>query len=419
MVKTAVSARCTIGRLAMHALCACALLWPPRATAEGLKPESPVSFSGFGTVGITYNDTGKAEFLRDVMQPRGIASGWSGNTDSRLGLQLNVQPLHNIEGVLQIVSYYNYAGKYDPQLEWAFAGYSPTPDLKLRVGRLGWDVYMLADSRNVGYSYLWVRPPVEYFGQLLISHIDGADAVYKQELNDGIASVKLYGGRADQKFPVPPGPVYDLEGTRVAGVNFDYQRGSWFFRAGYTAIKVNNELPVLAPLLATLRAIGNPAAATLASDMALSDKTIKIASAGVVYEHGPWQAQLMANRLTSNSLAYPGKDSGYFLLGYRMGQWTPYATIAGAWSDAAPQRTTGLPAPNPLDPAVAAALAFTQSRQHAVSLGMRYDFARNAALKVQLDRVRVHDGAALLWRNPQPDWNGRATIVTLTLDFVF
>jgi hypothetical protein len=63
--------------------------------------------------------------------------------------------------VVQAVSYYNHAGNYEPELTWAFISYAPVPDMKVRAGRLGWDVYMLSDSRNVGYSYLWVRPPVD------------------------------------------------------------------------------------------------------------------------------------------------------------------------------------------------------------------------------------------------------------------
>ncbi|OGA23897.1 MAG: hypothetical protein A3I02_08045 [Betaproteobacteria bacterium RIFCSPLOWO2_02_FULL_67_26] len=403
----------------MHALCLSAFLFPLGVHADGLKPESALSFSGFGTAGMTRNSTGGAEFIRDILQPHGVASGWSGNTDSRLGLQVSVRPTAEIEGVVQAVSYYNYASSYRPELTWAFVSYAPNPGWKARAGRLGWDVYMLSDSRNVGYSYLWVRPPVDYFGQLQISHIDGADVVVKHELGGGLASAKLYGGRADQKVPSPPSPDYDLAGTRVVGANLDYQKGEWLFRAGYTTVDIENELPAFVPLLAALRATGLPSAAALAAELSLADKTLEIVSLGAVYEHGPWQSQLMFNRLTSDTLAYPRKDSGYFLLGYRTGQWTPFVTLSGTRSEAVQPRGTGLPTPNPLDSAVAASLASAQSRQRTLSLGVRYDFMRNMDLKIQIDQVRVIDNAAFLWRDPQPGWNGRATVFSIALDFVF
>ena len=404
----------------LPALCLSALLplaAPMSARAAEPEPERAVSLRGFGTLGLTHNNTGGAEFRRDILQPQGVADGWSGNVDSRIGLQVNARLNTEIEGVAQAVSYYNHAGSYSPELTWAFVSYAPNPDLKARVGRLGWDAYQLADSRNVGYAYLWVRPPVDYFGPLQISHIDGIDAVVKHGLSGGLASVKLYAGQARQKIPSAGGD-YDLAGTRVLGANLDYQQGNWQFRTGYTAVRLNNELPDFIPLLAALRGTGGPTAAALAADLSLTDKTLEIMSAGFSYEHGPWQAHLMFNHSISNTLVLPRKDSGYFLLGYRSGQWTPYVTLAGTRSQAA-QRGTGFPTPNPLDAAVSTALTASQSRQHTLSLGVRYDFMRNAALKAQLDRIRVQDNAAFLWRNPQPGWNGRATVFSLALDFVF
>lgn len=409
-------------RRPLFALCLSALLscaGPMSARAAEPEAESTVSLRGFGTLGLTHNNTGGAEFRRDIIQPQGVADGWSGNVDSRIGLQVNVRLTTEIEGVVQAVSNYSHAGNYSPELTWAFVSYAPDPDLKARVGRLGWDAYQLADSRNVGYAYLWVRPPVDYFGPLQISYIDGADTVLTHALGGGIASVKLYAGQARQKIPSPTDIDYDLNRTRIFGANLDYRKGDWQLRTGYATLQIDNELPEFVPLLAALRGTGSPTAAALAADLSLADKTVEILSAGVIYENGPWQTHLMFNRQISNTLALPRKDSGYFLLGYRSGQWTPYVTLAGARSQAAPQRGTGFPTPNPLDTAVSTALAAAQSRQHTLSLGVRYDFMRNAALKAQVDRIRVQDNATFLWSNVQPGWNGRATVFSLALDFIF
>ncbi|MEO8135384.1 MAG: porin [Betaproteobacteria bacterium] len=404
------------GRPAL-ALLQLTLAFAPCAGAQEGNAERLVSFSGFGTAGLAHSNTGGAEFARDILQPQGVVHGWSANVDSRLGLQVNMRATPEIEGVVQVVSSYTYANNYDPELTWAFVSYAPNPELKLRVGRLGWDVYMLSDSRYVGYSYLWVRPPVDYFGQLQIVHLDGADALFKRELGDGILSFKLYGGQAAQKIPSPPYGEYEVSGP-VGGGYVDYQNGDWQLRVGYTAVRVANESPSLAPLSAALRATGIPAAEAIAADLSLAGKTLQMVSAGIVYDQGPWQAQLMFNRVYSDTLAFAPKESGYFLLGYRSGLWTPFVTVAGIQSHVS-QRATGVPTPNPLDSAVAAALAASASTQRTVSVGVRYDFMPNLDLKLQLDQVRVFDNAALLWRNPQPGWNGRATIFSIALDFVF
>lgn len=388
------------------------------AHADVLPASSGVSFNGFGTIGFVHNSTDGAEFIRNILQPHGVAGGWSGNVDSRFGLQLNVRSRAGFNGVVQAVSSYNDDGNYSPELTWAFVGYTPNPGVTLRVGRLGWDVYLLSDSRNIGYSFLWVRPPVDYFGQLQISHVDGADVVVKHELGEGVASAKFYAGYAHQKVPSPlTGEDYDLSG-QVWGANLDYQRGDWHFRTGYTSLKPRNELSAYVPMLAALRSSGIARAATLASELALADKTLEIASVSAVYEHGPWQSQLTFNRLDTNTLSYPRKDSGYFLLGYRIGQWTPFVTVSATRSRSS-QWISGLPTPNPLETAISTSLVSAQSRQDTLSVGVRYDFARDADIKLQLDRIRVDDNAAFLWRNVQPGWDGRATVFTATLDFVF
>ncbi|MEO8279493.1 MAG: porin [Ideonella sp.] len=405
-------------RRRMLAHCLIPILLPSGAAAEGLKLASDLSFSGFGTLGLTHSSTDEAEFRRDILQPRGVTNNWSGDVDSRIGLQVNARLNAEIDGMAQAVSSYDHAGSYRPELTWAFVRYSPSPSFEVRAGRLGADVYMRADSRNIGYSNLWVRPPVEYFGQLQISHIDGADAVYRLDFDGGIASAKLYAGRARQKIPVRPGEDYDLDGTRVLGSNLDYQKGAWQFRAGYTSLRLKSEVPVSIPLLDALRESGSPAAVGIAADLSFVGKTLKLLSAGVIYESGTWQSQLMFNRLISNTVSYPQKDSGYFLLGYRSERWTPFAMLAVTRSKST-TRATGLPTPNPLDAAVSTALANGQSRQRTQSLGVRYDLVQRANLTFQLDRVKVQDNATLLWRNPQPGWNGRATIFSMTLDFVF
>jgi hypothetical protein len=126
----------------------------------------------------------------------------------------------------------------------------------------------------------------------------------------------------------------------------------------------------------------------------------------------------MYSNLSSNALSIATTNSGYFMLGWRRGKWSPYFTAAGALTNAK-HAQTGFPLPNPLDFALGAILASSQSKQHTFSLGLRYDFMPSADVKLQVDRIHVYDNAASLWRKPAPDWDGDATLINLTLDFVF
>jgi len=400
----------------------CIGFWFSRIALAELPLDSETfSLGGFGTLGGPYNFSDQAGFIRDISQPKGTRGdgvGWK--IDSRLGLQGTWKPREDFEATLQLVSKYRYDGSYRPEATWAFLKYMIDPNLQARVGRLGADLYLQADSRDVGYAYLWVRPPVDYFGQLFVSYLDGADLTGTQRLGDGVLRGKLYAGQAAETIPVPGGGQYSLSGTRIVGGHLEYQHPHWLFRIGYGMIRLEKE-SFVAPLLNVLRNTGVPQAAALAQQMSLAGKRADFFSMGVAYDDGPLQSQLAISRLSSDSLMSPSNTAGYLSVGYRIGLWTPYLVYSRARSERH-QGETGLPNISPFDAlnaGVAQALSFTRIDQETFSLGVRYDFARNADFKLQLDWIDSRPGSSLLWVEPEPDWDGETTILSATLDFVF
>lgn len=128
-----------------------------------------ITLSGFGTLGLIHSDQGEADFVRDVGQPRGAEKGWSARTDSRLGLQASVNLTRELDVVVQGMSQYHSSGDFSPELMLGFVRYAPDPDFQMRIGRLGWDVDLLSESRYIGYAYPWIRPPVDHFGVLQLT----------------------------------------------------------------------------------------------------------------------------------------------------------------------------------------------------------------------------------------------------------
>lgn len=372
------------------------------------------AFSGFGTVAVTYNDSDDFEFIRDLFQPSGVENEASTKVDSNLGVQLRYDFRHDTKAVVQVVSRHDEDGSMPPELNWAYIKHTPNPNWEIRAGRLGWDVYMLSDSRNVGYSHLWVRPPIEYFGFQQINHIDGLDIVTTRPLGSGVLSVKLYGGVADEEVPLDAGAEYDLSGTRVLGGHVGYRIDEWWFRLGYGELKLENAIedPQLRQLLDALRASGEE---DLANDMQLQDATVGHYVLGTIYERGPFQAQVMLNRAKTETLLLNDFYAGYTTVSYRLSEWRPYLSFAMIETDKI-SRHSDSPF---LDPGVQATLDSARIDQHTTSLGVRYDFMENTALTFQVDRLWARDEEASMMRNAEPDWDGRATIVTMTLDFVF
>ncbi|RJF91876.1 hypothetical protein [Noviherbaspirillum saxi] len=403
------------------------ILSPLTGFAEDINnDERLLTLRGFGTIGALYNTVDDADYVRTLLQPEGAGRTrrLDLGTDSILGVQLDAAPERDLSGMLQIVAHRRMDKSYRPEVTWAFAKFRHDEHTEARVGRLGFDVYMLADSRNVGYSYLWVRPPVDFFSPWALTYFDGADLVFKHAFHGAEAKVKVYAGRPKEKLLGETGS-YDWSKTQLFGVHAEYQSDKWRYRLGYAQIKITEEAPGGDAILAILRspianALSGSASSAFADDIALTGKSIRFLSAGAVYEDGPWQAQGMVSRIRAVSSAYPDLKAGYITLGYRKGDWTPYFTLSAISPSGSP-RSSGLPPAGAFAPLVAwldrlhPSLAASQTTQ---AVGVRYDFARNAAFKVQLDSVHVRNNT--LWTNAQPaDWRGRATLFSVAVDFIF
>lgn len=403
--------------------------WPVRALlAIALLSVIPVAgaldaagdrfeFGGFGTLGLTYNDDDRFEFIRDFNQASGVEGDVSAKIDSNLGVQLSYRFRPDLKGVVQVVARHDRNGSIPPELTWAYLKYKPSPTWELRAGRMGWDVYMLSDNRNVNYSSVWIRPPIEYFGVQPYSHIDGVDVVGTFPLAKGLLWFKLYGGFADESLPLDDGAQIDLDDSVVHGGNVNYQIGHWWLRLGYANTELKEGVSQLEPLLDSMRA-SNSTAAALANDITTRDKSLQHYAAGAVYERGPLQVQLMLDSVESESLLVPDFDAGYINVGYRLDAWTPYMGFA-AIESGDNRRDTGYPAGSPPDRSVDALLSDARLDQQTWTLGLRYDIRANVALKLQVDRIQAEDASASLTRDPEDDWDGRGTIFSASLDFVF
>lgn len=380
------------------------------------------SLQGFGTLGVTRTNDDNAQFVRDLSQPQGAGKSWTGKVDSLLGLQANIHFSLQTEGVLQAVSRHHYDGSYDPELTWAFLRHDFSPDFSLRAGRLGTEFYMLGDSRLVGYSNLTLRPPPDFYGSLVFSHIDGVDVSATLPVASGLLSGKLFAGLSPEKAPFGYGIDWNLRGSTLLGGYLDYLNGPWQVRLGHAQVRFKHEIPIDEWLVV---AYADPLAGTpynsLVPEMAMADQWARFSSIGVVYDEGPLNIQLMVNRIEQDSPAYEDSKGGYVLAAYRLGAMTPYLGFSRSFSSAGSL-------PSSQDPIFGAFLnsvltpgmvAQSHIDQHTYTLGGRWDFQKNLALKAQVDWIRGKPSSTFLFKNPNPGWDGNMTVFSLALDFVF
>lgn len=357
-----------------------------------------VTLSGFGTLGLIHNDQEEADFVRDVGQPKGAEQGWSARTDTRLGLQANLRLTDELDGVLQGMSQYHSSGDFSPELMLAFVRYAPDPGLQLRAGRLGWDVDLLSESRYIGYAYPWIRPPVDHFGVLQLTYIDGADVTFTRPLGDDLIWARFFAGSSDSRFFMTDALEADFDAHHVLGGHLNYETGSWRFRAGYT--RVRSEVSFSGTDADLIGQLYNVDANHYLNYLIGFDE-LQIYSLGAAWSAGPLQLQAIWNR----DILADGDtwlDTGFVSAAWRMTQWTPYAMLSGVRTHDSREDPIG-----------------SNVGQHTWSLGVRYDVITNLALKVQLDRIHTRV-PGLLWRGTDGNWkDDHSNLVSLGLDFIF
>lgn len=391
------------------------------AEAEG----NGLRISGFGTLGVVHSEAPAGwSFLRNVEQPSSSRSTRV-DVDSRLGIQLNYAANSQIElvGQLQATRRLPAASAGDA-VEWGFVAYRPTADLAFRAGRLNLDQFVMSDYRNVGFAYLYARPPVEYYGSVP-STLDGADFTSTWSFDDSRWRAKAFAGRS-KTGGVALSDVYGISVSREAD--------GLLLRGGWTTAKLTRNSSNIALLLGGLdqiQALPIPAVAAeaeaLRGALDLSARPFTYITLGLTYDREHWQ---FAAELANVSIGRSNVKVGYASIARRFGAATWFAMMSDARDGTPPAATPAWEADlSPIiGPAAAqqaqvlgatAAYAASQSiRQTTYSLGSRWDVHPRMAVKVQWDHVRVHANGGYLWSNANSD-PGTANIGTVLLDFVF
>lgn len=386
--------------------------------------------SGFGTLGYVYSDHRQYGFTRDLSQPRRDGLRERLLPDSRLGLQINYRVDPRFEFAGQLVARDQVDVSLGRSVEWAFAAWHPVPEADLRIGRLGFDVFMLSEYRNVGYAYSWVRPVMEFYSWMPIYSFDGIDASYDIETRDGRWRVKLLGGRSRARTPSKVNDDdYKLRFNPLWGASLSYEAGPWRTKLSYVNVRFDTQPPTgeLTTYLETVAASPLPDvaadAAHLNRDLTIAGRRSRYAALGVSYDDNLWLLQAEYSRLSGGPPSVPQGWRGYVSAGRRFGDVTPFAVAAWARPSTGPETGradwSALPGGAQLQGAAVMAVDVGRIDQHTASLGLRWDFSHTAALKVQWDHSWINGGGWGLWPTANPPKSDIVNLLTTTVDWVF
>lgn len=409
-------------------LYALALAWLTlhAGAAHAEEAASPLSFRGFGTLGVVHSTEDQGDFTSTVFKHHGAGHSheWSADVDSLLAGQVTARITPRLSGVVQAIAEQRYDNTYRPAIEWANLKYEFTPDSSVRAGRIVLPVFMVSDSRKVGYANPWVRPPIEVYSLVPLSTNDGIDLSHRLQAGQVTSTLQASYGASDLKFPASVGGTAKARASW--GVSYTLESGAATARIRYHTARVS--VDSFQPLFDGFRQFGAEGIA-IADRYEPVDKRLSFIGLGTMYDPGRWF--VMAEWGAMNTRSVLGKRNAWYASGgYRLGPVTPYLTYAalrvtsetsdpGLTVSAYPPFLAGAAAM--LNAGLNTALVSSASKHKTVSVGGRWDVAKSAALKLQIDRVRLGEGSAGMLHNTQPGFQpgGAFSVFSLTLDFVF
>jgi hypothetical protein len=359
---------------------ALALAGATAAQADGVA----TSISGFGTVGGSFTSNSNYVFRHEAGEFTGASNQFDIGLDSRIGVQARFDFGSGFSVTAQEVVRERGDKTFDPGTEWLYLQYSPTSDLKLRVGRVVMATFLYSDSREVGFAAPWFRAPTEVYGAEPFNYLDGAQALWNVNLGQFVLKLESSYGTTDGLFQTN-GLTLTSHAKDIFNAAIALEYGNILLRVAQTSLNVPTNIPL---------------SQTLVLNYNIQDKFTTI---GVQYDDGrAIVVSEFAKRHQNDApvLNEPLSNTSqwYVAGGWRFGKFTPLLSYAKA------QNKKSILSP-------------TEADYGTWSGSLRYDVVNNVALKAEISRAQAGNGS--YWITPNPASGERVNVYSLGADFVF
>ncbi|KMT65065.1 hypothetical protein [Catenovulum maritimum] len=339
-------------------------------------------------------------------------------TLSKVGLQLNYQLSTQFELVGQIVAQKEVVVDNSDRIKIATLNYSPTSSLLFRIGRFAPRTYLLSDSRLIGYSNNEVIPNHDFYAQLPLSYVNGADLTYNFGLSDGVGTASIFTGRTEVNINATDGNTLNSKFKNLLGFNLEYQTNNWLYRFGYTQSQLANSWEQVDTAIQFLTLVSQDYPSPLVSwtegkefveAYRVKDKWFRYKTLAVQYDNSIWRVRAEIGDLAADSSNIPKNKNAYVSFSRTFDQFTPFLTLSAIKTSS--PRTFSKPDEGLVQFLSAQSnqnLAFglqqvfqfaetSAYNQKSISLGVRYDFALRQDIKLQFERKHVEAIGSNLW----------------------
>ena len=372
---------------------------------------------GFMSVGVGILDSDKVTI-------EGFEGEGNFKQDTILALQITKQVNDKTTATGQLVS--RGTDDFKTEAAWAFVAYQATEDFTARMGRLRIPFFYYSEFLEVGYAYNWVRLPSDIYN-IPFSSFDGVDFTQRFSIGSLDNSIQINYGRLTDELNIFD-EDYKADLRNMAGISLNSTYGDWGFRLGGQRTEMTLDTQVDTAYIAAVQTAtiaqgtfaGNPTAETgaalqaagtaLGEAQANFDKSRRI-------DQGQTGAILVSQQMglsidTAEEFALDGHVADFYnaAIMYDNGSYSFIAEVTAieyesgllvdnrAWLASVAKRigstTTHLTYSNSRDVLnsgdsgkLQKALNL-QGEDKSVTLGLRYDYDVNTALKVE---AQYHD----------------------------
>ncbi len=388
--------------------------------------------NAFGSLSCSLSDSDSLGFIRDYQQKKPVEKGeFTCLADSNIGVQFNTR-YKNFSAVLQLLARERLESDLRHLVNYAYIDVLLGSDFTVRVGKNPLELYLSSDNRVVSYSLLPLRPVSEFYTMLFDESYPGVDLHYRRQFEDGLLTLDAFTGTFDAALLPESVGTKDFGYDPMAGVAVRYSIGESVFLVSYLWARVTDIHPIiertLLPAMQFFEKIGVPHSREFVEMVRTDSAPVHYFVIAGSTQMKNWVFRGEANYVLFDFIGNMRISSGYLQAGYEIGNWTPYAVLAGVYTkkDDIELSVDSFAEELPEDIVYAAYLANglyrrLASRQFSLNLGVRWDFHPGMAMKVQWGYYHVRGGGILLWDALNEDaYNGGdVNVLSASVDFAF
>lgn len=380
--------------------------------------------AGFASIGAGYTNRPDAKFMD-------YGETLTGRSDTIFALQINSQLTEATSFTSQVASEGYSSGSYsdfEPNINWLFLSHQFTPSIRGRLGRLRMPLYMYSESLSVGYSYPWVRPPVDVYRPELtvFSNYEGVDINFIKDLKGKeLEIVFLLGQLEGNTFD------YSTEIKVFAGTTLRLFEEDHSIRYGFFLGKMDSSearFNQLGEAFTNFSSI-NPIFQDIAQSHRLEDGTVIYHSLGYEREYDDWTLNTELN-----ATLFPDRDfstdilGSYISLSKQIRNLRPYAVLGYSRTELSEDLAnqirqsqavvpTGvIPSLDGLRDTALSAYELFNNSGYSGTIGCRFELNPHTALKLE---IQYFDSSNALRGFTAETQNDSITASSMTVDFIF